>query len=123
MTDLTSYIAILISVAAVIPLYIDLYSRRREKDSVEFELELLHDESENAYEVNDRSGIRVLHPTKPIDHCKILPRNTPLVFWDSDPTILAMKGRYLEAEALTSGFQRNSKRKVDSFQTRTYWSW
>jgi hypothetical protein len=81
LSDTLAYAALIVSVVAVIPLYIDLIGRYRSKDKIEFELEKYYEPNITFFE--GLYMMRVLHPNKPIDHCQILISGQKLPFWDS----------------------------------------
>jgi hypothetical protein len=81
LADFIAYAGIAIAVIAVIPLYIDLIQRWRSRSGIEFELEKFYEAS--ADPVESLWSVRILHPSKAIDHCKVFLGDTPLPFWDS----------------------------------------
>jgi hypothetical protein len=86
LADLVAYAGIVIAIAAVIPLYIDLVGRYRNRARIEFELEKFY-EANNDYFAS-LYGLRVLHPNKVIDHCQVFLDSQPLPWWDSPKSSL-----------------------------------
>lgn len=77
--DPTFWIPVLVSVVAVVPLYLDLWNRRRES-RIEMELEKFHTEPSEAGD--SFWSIRILHPNRLIERCRILCNEVPLPWWD-----------------------------------------
>ena len=69
MTVDTGIIAIIVSIIAAIPLYVDLVFRWR-RNRLDFELERFQEDS--------FWNVRVLHPTKAIEHCSVFLDKNPL---------------------------------------------
>lgn len=81
MPDIIAYAGIVVAIVAFIPLYIDLFLRWRAGKSLEFELEKFYEASE--IPVVSLWSVRILHPTKAIEHCKVFLGDSPLPYWDS----------------------------------------
>lgn len=73
MTDQTtlaiSIAAILISIAAIIPSYYNLLTRRAEKRRIDFEVERIKYDSTSP--IDSEWTIRILRPSKTIEHCSV----------------------------------------------------
>jgi hypothetical protein len=79
--DFLAYAGIMVAIVAVIPLYVDLILRWRADKDIDFELERFYEKS--ADPVESTESVRVLHPNRAIDHCKIYLDDEALPFWDS----------------------------------------
>lgn len=75
-------ILIVVSILALIPLYMDLIMRILKERRIEFIVERFYEPTKKP--VDSDWGIRILHPNRPIEKCIVLYNNTQLPWWDDD---------------------------------------
>ena len=61
--------ALVVSIGAIIPLYLDYFARRAEKRRIDLEVERVKYDSTSPIE--SEWTIRIVHPTKAIEHCSV----------------------------------------------------
>ena len=66
----------------LLPLYIDLILRFKDRNKIEFIVEKFYEPSEKPV-ISDWK-IRILHPNKPIEKCSVLYNNIQLPWWDKN---------------------------------------
>lgn len=69
MADEIAIAALIISVAAIVPSYYNLFVHRAEKHRIEFDLQRVNIRSTSP--IQSDWTVRILHPTKTIDHCRV----------------------------------------------------
>ena len=79
------YWTLAITILGLIPLYVDLLNRYFANRRIDFELERYYDTSKG-HPLSDFHAIRVLHPSKPIDHGKVFVGRTQLAYLGRDFT-------------------------------------
>ena len=81
LTDILIYAGIAVSVLGLVPLYIDMIGRYRSRNKIVVELEKFFEANNDI--VESLYGVRIFHPTKAIEHCKVYLNDNQLPWWDS----------------------------------------
>lgn len=81
LADEVAWAALIVSIAAAIPLYIDLIWRYASGNKVEFEIEKYY-EANNGI-VESLYVVRIARPNRVIKHCKVFYDNEPLPWQNS----------------------------------------
>jgi hypothetical protein len=76
-TEILAIAAIVVSVAGMIPLYLDYFGRR----GVTFILQKFQEPTHQP--IDSLWGIRILYPSRAIEDCGIFWNDVPLPWWDS----------------------------------------
>ena len=79
-TNLLAIISLLVSIVGLIPLYVDLF-RRRKAGAISFSLQRFHEPINTP--VQSEWSLRILHPSRPIEKCMIFCNDEPLP-WSYD---------------------------------------
>jgi len=68
--------------ASLIPLYVDLILRWKERHRISFSLQRFSEEAKKPIESN--WGIRILHPNGPLEKCMVFYDGAKLPWWDKE---------------------------------------
>ena len=82
LTQIIAVVGLIIAVGGLIPLYIDLYLRWKERRSIEFLIQRFSEPVKKPVESN--WSIRILHPNKLMERCTVLYDSVPLPWWDGE---------------------------------------
>ncbi len=89
LVDLSLTVAVLsivVAVAGLVPLYVDWIRRMRKESSIDFRLLRFPESSKKP--VESEWGIRILHPDRDIEKCRVFYDGKPLPHWDNENELI-----------------------------------